>query len=111
MRSFTLVASSNPFIASSNRTILVALCLSLLSIPALVFLFDSESDRSKFDRLQVGMTTAEVRAVTWRTRNRRRFQPGIALKTTTISNDTIAFHNDNMILIIQNDRLIEKIWK
>jgi hypothetical protein len=81
----------------------------LLVAPALVlvvFSLPGESDRDRFDRLQVGMTAAQVQDVLFPPRAGRYGH----FRVTVGENETLHI-NDRMILTIESGVLVRKEWK
>lgn len=81
----------------------------LIGVPiiglAIYALFGYESDHAKFERLQVGMSTAEVRDIVYppiggRNAGRRQF----------VRDNEVLQLNDAMILTMVDGRLVNKEW-
>ena len=90
----------------SNRTIVILLCCLPLLVPPAFLLLNHESDQSRFDRLQVGMSYAEVRAILDGHRSKL-LQRAL---NSTVRDGAIIRYNDHMVLVIRNDRLVGKRW-
>src|SRR5260370_24433550 len=88
----------------SDRTIVVLLCCLAVLVPAALLILTHESDQSRFERLQVGMSYAEVRAILDRRRSKL-FQPACQF---TIRVGAIIRSNEHMILVIRDDRSVEE---
>ena len=65
-----------------------------------------ELNESKYERLQVGMTCEEVRAIIDRPDSKHR--PHL---DSTIQDGEIIRHNEHLSLVIRKGRLVEKGWK
>jgi hypothetical protein len=92
---------------SSNRPLWLLVGLPLVGL--LLFGLTSKSDREKFDRLEVGMSAAQVQSIISPPAGGRYARHAARARQPIGDNETMHYNN-TMILTMRNGVLIEKKW-